>query len=442
MSDYTLTARVNPVNVYAGSPLTIEIDVLFTGPPYDHIHPTLTPSHPDLAASLWCGVYNPACWGSPPYVYNTAQSAKFYVIAKSSIPGSYSVMLTTVASGITHTLNLPVTVLPLPAGIDPPVVPPLPVTALAAYEKAMLDVTSPSTSACRCDPAYPAKYVWSFGVETQAWYYDGTLVYYQIADYTGDPKWKACALSIADAYTAYIMSGSVPGWRVFTQGLNRAWVETRDPKYRDAVQRLITTGSPYAKVGGDPADNVNRETSYMLRAYTDAHLMGLPTDSAAVARSLNWLLGMCQTLFAGPPMQTNALDHQLFMDGLMAEAMSYYYDSWIADPRIPPTLKKMCDWIWTYAWDDTAGKMLWNPFPPNSGYPHHCDSSCQVYVTGLIGLTMPVFWWYWKLSGDDGYRAKGDRMFAHMMDTLPYSGKEFSQQFKWTIPWINQRKMS
>lgn len=440
-ADYTLTARVNPGTVYAGNPLTIEIAAAFAATPYTHIHPTLTPSSPAVTAQLWCGIYSPNCWGTPPYIYNTSQTAKFYVVATAAAPGSHTITVATAAAGITKTLTLPITVLPVPTSVPKPPVPPLPAAALAAYETGMLITASPNPAAARCDPANPGKYAWTFGVETQAWYYDGALVYFEIADYTRDPKWKICALSIADGYQNYVMTSSVPGWRVFTQGQLRAYQETGNTKYLDAIKRLIGTGSPYGAIGGDPADNLVRETAYMLRAYTDAHIAGLTTDPAAVARSLNYLLGIGQTLFSAAPMDTAALTHQSFMDGLFAEALTYYYDHWTPDPRIPAAIKQMCDWTWRYMWNDTAGTLQWNPFPPNATYPHFCASSCQAWDTGLIGLVMPAYWWYWHLSGDDTYRIEGDHMFTHISDTPTWSGKEQSQRHKWTIPALIQWRL-
>ena len=452
--DYTLTAVVNPVNVYAGYPLTIEVGMAFTSPPYSHVYPVLSISDPSLIAVPACGVSHPACWGTPPFVYNTAATSRFWVVVtpgSSTFPGNYTVTLTTTSNAIVHTLALPINVVSVPRvkaprRTTPPVrgallhaTPPLPEVPLARYEAYMLDVSSSNialtTSGQRCDPANAANYTWSFGIEQQAWYYDGALVYFEIADYTGDPKWKACAFSIANAYKAYAMSG-VTGWRVFTQGLRRAFAETGDTTFRDAIAKLVTTESPYAVSGGDPADNLIRETSYILRAYTDAHLVGLTPDPAAVRRSLNWLLGMGDTLFAGPPLTTNALEHQSFYDGLMAEALIYYYENFDRDPRIPPAIKKLCDYTWSYGWDDVNGKIIWDYFPPSDTYPHWCgagNGGCQQYSTQLINFLTPAYWWYGHWSRDDSYRQKGDRMFAHSVDVEPWSGKEFCQIYKWSL---------
>ena len=49
---------------------------------------------------------------------------------------------------------------------------------------------------------------YGFGWEADVWYYDGTRVYYQIADYTHDPSWNKCALHIAEQYRAYVLQNS------------------------------------------------------------------------------------------------------------------------------------------------------------------------------------------------------------------------------------------
>lgn len=433
--DYSVTARVNPGRVYAGHPLTIELEVDFAAAPYSHIFPALKVSNPGISASLWCGAYNPACWGSPPFVWNTAATSIFSVIATpaaTAAPGAYTVTVDMTANGVAHSITLPFSVLAVPTSIPPPPVPPLAPAALKAYEAALTNTVSPNPSVARCDPAAPTQYPWQYGVEGQAWYYDGANGYYQLADYFNDPKWKVCAISIASTYQAYVATGATPGWRVFTKGLRRAYEETGEPAYKAAVQKLATA-SPYAMSGGGPEDTLNRETAYVLTAYTDAHLLGIQTDPAAVARALDYLLGDVETLFSAAPLDSNALTHQTFMDGLMFESLIYYYDNWNKDPRIPAAIKKGCDWIWQYAWDDTQGKMLWNPYPSSSAYPHFCDAGCGTYQTLLAGLVQPAFWWYWQQSRDLTYLTRGDRIFGHLTDDPQWSGKQLMQLIKWSV---------
>src|SRR5471032_258037 len=115
--DYTVTARVNPVNVYAGYPLTIEVDVQFTAPPYSHIYPVLTSSDPGITASAWCGSYHPVCWGTPPFVYNSSVLSRFWAVvtpSASTLPGNYTVTLTATSNAIVHTLALPINVVSVP----------------------------------------------------------------------------------------------------------------------------------------------------------------------------------------------------------------------------------------------------------------------------------------------------------------------------------------
>ena len=58
-------------------------------------------------------------------------------------------------------------------------------------------------------------------------YYDAGRVYYQIADYTRDPKWNTYADAAVSAYRRYVQSakaegggyGAVPGFWNFTTGL-------------------------------------------------------------------------------------------------------------------------------------------------------------------------------------------------------------------------------
>jgi len=50
--------------------------------------------------------------------------------------------------------------------------------------------------------------------DAHVWYYDGTRVFYQIADYTGDDKWVVIAEQAGAAYGDYVLAtSSVHGWR-------------------------------------------------------------------------------------------------------------------------------------------------------------------------------------------------------------------------------------
>src|SRR6185437_11735761 len=120
---------------------------------------------------------------------------------------------------------------------------------------------------------------YGFGWEQDVWYYDGTRVFYQIADYTQDPFWNQCALNVARQYRDYVISnsGKIPGWRVFPRGLRMAWERTGDDSYKQAVI-LLATNSAFASTAGNPSDAVIRETAYVAEAYMEAERVGQPRN--------------------------------------------------------------------------------------------------------------------------------------------------------------------
>lgn len=440
--DYTLDSFVTPITMYAGNQMTNVFKVNFLSTPYDNVRPDfpITTSSVNLTATLNCGVLNPGCFGSPPFVFNNAQNISFYVIVNGTVPGNYTFTLRTTANSIVHTVTVPVTILPMPAPITPPVItsaPALNASALTSFNADMLIATSPNTSQARCTVNSPQPSTfWAFGTEQQAWYYDGAFVYFETADYTNDVRWKACAFSIADGYAVYATGGGVPGFRVFSQGLRRAFLETGDPKYTTALQKLIDLSAFHIE-GGQPQDDVMRETAYMLRLYVDALWLNstngtsLTIPAGQPARSLNYLLAMFQTRFQGTVTTTQSRVAESFFDGVALEALQYYYDHNTPDTRIPITVKQALDWGWLYFWNGT--QIVYNPFPLNLGNPRHCDTSCQAYFSQLTGLYYPAFWWYWRLTGDTTYLTQGDAMFNHAVDVAPFSGKESSQFFHYTL---------
>jgi hypothetical protein len=61
--------------------------------------------------------------------------------------------------------------------------------------------------------------------------------------------------------------------------------------------------------------------------------------------------------------------------------------------------------------------------------------------TTLNNLVAPAFAWYWRLTGDDIYRERGDDMFAHVFqDGDPYYAKQWSQVYYWSWDFVAWRK--
>jgi hypothetical protein len=338
--------------------------------------------------------------------------------APATAAGSYTLTIGSIdAAGAAASTNVAINVLTPPS---PVVAGPLagapPMPGLGKWETTM------KTIGAKYCPT--ASTIYAFGIETDVWYYDGARVYFQMGQYTKDPAWDTCALRIAQQYRDYVLTnnGGLPGWRVFTQGLRMAWEKTRDDRYRQAVV-LLAKNSAFANyaVAVEPA--TIRETAYIAHAYMDAELVGEP-HNPRLDRAIDFLLGHFDQIFLS---RTYSI-HQVFYDGLAAEALIRYYEL-TRDPRIPPTIKTMLDWVWNSGWDKSRFELVINPDPAGP----RCSWGCQQYSTDLINFVSPVFAWYWSVTGDPIYQQRGDELFAHSLDQdISYSGKAFSHNYRWS----------
>lgn len=359
------------------------------------------------------------------YYWNSFSAALFRMAMPATLsPGSYTITITTESGGVVRSATLPVEVKAVPAPVSPAVslvAPPIP--GMAKWESTML------TLARKWCPA-PGSTL-SFGNEQEVWYYDGARTYFQIADYTQDRSWEACAFEIARQYRDYITpaNGGAAGHRVFTHGLRIAYERTGDRSFRDAIV-MLAKGSAWAQTGGILAADGIRETTYIAEAYMNAERVGEPRNPL-LARAIDYLLGHYNLLFVSHQYGF----HQTFMDGLAAEALIDYYEL-TRDPRIPAAIKQMSDWMWNTGWSQTLNQLVMFPDPPGP----YCVEGCQQYMTVLINMVTPAMAWYWSLTGDAKYQQIGDVMFSHSLDNdISYSAKVFNQNFRWSNSFIKWR---
>jgi hypothetical protein len=343
-------------------------------------------------------------------------------------PGQYTIVLDTEMDGVKVKTPLTVVVSALP---PPPAAPRL--SGPGILGKPKWDATMLSLGAKWCN----TNQVFNFADESQVWFYDGARVYFQMADYTKDPKWHACAMNIARQYRDYVIrsNGQLYGWRLHPHGLLMAWKRTGDPSYRTALDLLSRNGL-YAPAGGGIHFQLMRETAYVLQGYIAAERAGLPRNPL-MYKAATYLIGQFAELFL-PQFTVNmpAGQHQTCMDGLGAAALIEYYEV-TRDPRVPPTIKLMLDWLWTNAWSRTLGKLMINPAPLGP----RCTWGCQQYDTSLINLSVPAYAWYWQLTADPDYMWKGDEMFSHALDDgISWSGKIFSQNYRWSFDYVRWRE--
>ena len=413
---------IGPHAAFAGQDIYIEIQAAFSSQDTLHLYFDRIVVPIGATASLACSYISNSCFtNSAGRTYQWG--GKMPVVLKVSLPltllpDSYLIEITTSLSGTVKTTAVPVLVRSRPERPVRQLTPQPPL--LPGLETWEFNMKHLGTKWCQAESTM------SFGVDSQVWFYDGARVYFQIADYTNDKSWEKCALNIARQYRDYVIrvNGALPGWGVFPHGLLMAYERTHDESFKTAL-RLLVKKSAYAGSGGKVSDQFIRETAYALQGYLMAEKLGEPRNPLA-SRSVDFLLSNFSQLFEGG----NYSLHQTFYDGLAAAALIEWYEA-TGDPRIPVAIRQMLDWVWNRGWSGSA--LIYNPDPIGP----RCANACQKYATDLINLVAPAFAWYWSITGDAEYLRRGDELFFHATDTdVSYSGKIFSQNYRWSFNYL------
>jgi hypothetical protein len=347
--------------------------------------------------------------------------------------GTYQLTITyTSKSGIVRSTKHPLIVDAVPAELPLTAFPPdVPLGGLAEWKSNML-----SFGKTHCVPTELATY------EGFVWYYDGTRNYYQIADFTKDPKWLSCARALDAFYQNYVNTnnGNVQGWRVFPQGLAMGYQREGVAADKAAVLALLANGyANFANVAPVIDWSLSREISYGLETHLVAESLGNPRNPN-FQNVAEILFGHFDQWF----LTQNALYTQPFMVALAAEAMIDYFAA-TGDLRVPPLLKLAADQLWTVSWDEKS-RSFW--YYNNNGTPSSpvCMSQtdmkpCKITSPDLNLLIVPLYGWVYQHSGLRKYRDQGDAMFqAGVSGAYLQGGKQFSQNYRWSGKYVEWRK--
>lgn len=303
--------------------------------------------------------------------------------------------------------------------------------------------------------------------EQYVWYYDGGRVYYQIEDYdrahnlSGNPdQFEACIPGIQ--WRDFVLSKSPVGnvgkaWWGFAEGLYLRSERTGDTSSVTALQGLATN-LPYTRANGQMMsslinDNNQREMTYKI----DILRFALKTDptnvyyqrnlQAAVAANVGHLYNLPNEEWIQP-----------FMIGLKMEALiRYYEDGHQDDLRIPAVINFATDWMWKNLWLATGGDS-WVQQCRTDYVPGCFPYNSRWYATGIgtgipqggtdmrnLNLMLAPAWaWMFKMTGDTTYQQQGDAIWSAGVEfnpsgTLGWSGKNFSQQYRWSFDYVKWR---
>jgi len=282
------------------------------------------------------------------------------------------------------------------------------------------------------DTGVPYPVAYDPGSNARVWFYNDET-FFRIAQYTGDPSWANCGVFVAAAMRDKFQKfgpNAMPAYFYFPWTLVGAYRQTKDPSYRDVV---ISTADSGQGARGSVNDFATRENAFAFegrlakRDVTGQEDYDLPYFAEAA-------LGQLYANASGSPDRSF---NEPFMLGLaMRPLIRWYLIS--HDERIPVVIKMSLDKIWENWYDHAAHHFYYNPEPTGQ----RCWVNCQKWTGAqLNNLVSPAYAWYWRLTGDDLARQRGDDLFSHVYDEgYPYSAKEWSQGFYWSWDFVDWRQ--
>ncbi len=347
-------------------------------------------------------------------------------------PGSYSVTVTLISNGQTISTTYPFTVVTPVVGT---VIPksPIPIPGLSTWETQMDTL---GRKWCTYRDTQDAKGGFeAWGIQTDAWFYDGGRVFQQIEDYTANvlnqpnhAYWQHCAQAILNPYAYYLNAnkGSMAGYSIFPYGMTMNYWRTHDVVMLDAVNIMATVGTQYRSTGSvDPygmRENAYRANMWMANSQLGAAQWPL------LQRNIDKLIG---NLIMGAE-GTGAVGAAVhpFMVGLAVETLSRWYAFSVAagkpDYRVVPVVKAALDTLWNTNWLP-SGWFNYNRYTLPVGTS---DNSL------LNNLNSQGYAWLWYMTGDPVEQQRANLLFSnafHPAAGFDYDGKEFSQEFEFSF---------
>jgi hypothetical protein len=277
-------------------------------------------------------------------------------------------------------------------------------------------------------------------------YYDAERVYYQIADYTGNPSWNTCAQFAQTVYrNQYVFpnNGGVPGYWNFTTGLRMDYERTGDAQSKNAAILLSKKGA-YAPdstpLAWTATAERSREVAYTIVSYINAEALGEPKRQRRIDL-VNQAYGHMDEWFVdfswpGPWQQSPQTTIRLspFMVGLTAHALIRDWEE-TGDARLLPALRRAADWMWANAWIPSA-QAMWYEFPAQ-GKPC-CQAGAAADDLNL--LIAPLYAFLYRQTGETKYRDQGDQLFAGgVIGAYLGGGKQFNQNYWWSFEYVTWR---
>jgi len=127
--------------------------------------------------------------------------------------------------------------------------------------------------------------------------------------------------------------------------------------------------------------------------------------------------------------------HQLnYMTGLVNDALIKYHDYFEKDSRIKPAIKLALDDMWANEWIPAE-----EAFTYMTGF---CEGKGSRGPAPDLNLVIANgFGWYYKQTGDQAYRDRGDAVFKGGVNGAYFNGyKQFNESFRNSFRYLSYRR--
>lgn len=268
------------------------------------------------------------------------------------------------------------------------------------------------------------------------WYYDIASTYWQIGDYVRRSNaYAEVALASINRYEQYLLTSNPPGcaavWAVFPRGLRQTYERTQEAHWADTMKLMTSCG--WVACAGNPDPSSMRETAYSSDVWRELTYLDAG-DPVMLEKSVEFLLGQLNLLFAQETGKGEGMVCEPFMFGLAAQSLIDYFDL-TEDERIPEALIAATRYIWDHGVNEKTGYVMYDLWTPG-GINH--DN--QIAYTSLNGMMFNAWGFLYAVTGNDLYRQQGDILFEHQFDDGGYSWspKQFAQCYRRSIDYVTR----
>ena len=292
-----------------------------------------------------------------------------------------------------------------------------------------------------------------------SWFYDGVMVYYNVENLLKNGKnWEQCRANVKEVYRdRYALVKPIQTYMMFSRGYYLDYLKTSDHADLELINKFNGQLQFFQHGSYVDVSYLQREVSYVLR--NEIHGVALGQNVPVLGQTSAFMrdyaeehvLGMIDEIC----LSRNAQYWENFMTGLQAEALIEYYDLVTKDPRIPPAIACLADYLYANQWQAVdAGSFPYDKYQWKMDFSNaNGNTSCMNTLNNLIS---PMFAWLFMMTGKSEYQAAGDAIFSHgaLFDcpgsgssgpsaflTFPFGsdGKFFSQQYYWGTSYVTWR---